>query len=260
MPVTILAIIAFAVVRARSQERAAVLREVALVSAGFVVYFTVRELTEGSFERAAANAEAIIRLQESLGIFVEPTLNHAAASRQWALTGLNWIYIWGHWPVIALVAAWLYHAQPDGYRLIRTAFFISGAIGFFFFALLPTAPPRLMGGEFIDTVTEFSNAYRVLQPASVTNQYAAFPSLHFGWNLLIGIAVMRYARRPVVRVLGLMSPVLMLLATVLTANHYLLDIVMGGIVALAGLGLAVGYRRWRSRERIRPGAGLGAPS
>jgi hypothetical protein len=252
----VLSIVALAVYRARPAERTAVLLEVALLSTGFVVYFTVRELTEGSIERATANAEAIIRIQKSLGIFVEPALNQAAASRQWLLTVLNWIYIWGHWPVIALVAGWLYYARPEGYRITRTAFFISGAIGFFFFALLPTAPPRFMGDEFIDTVSEFSRAYRVLQPASITNQYAAFPSLHFGWNLLVGIAVVRYASRPSVKFLGVMSPVAMLLATVLTANHYILDLVMGAIVALTGLALATllvrrySVRQWWSNQQF----------
>ncbi len=244
LPLAVVAIVAFAIYRARPGERTALLLEVALLITGFIVYFTVRELTEGSVEQATANAERIISLQKHLGIFIEPALNQAAASRQWAMTLFNWIYIWGHWPVIALVAAWLYFARPDGYRLTRTAFFISGAIGFFFFALLPTAPPRFMGDEFIDTVAEFSNAYRVLQPSSVTIQYAAFPSLDFVWFVLVGFAVVSYASRSWVKFLGVLSPVAMFLATVFTANHYLLDIVMGAIVALAGLALAVWVVRW----------------
>ena len=67
--------------------------------------------------------------------------------------------------------------------------FLSGAIGFLFFALLPVAPPRLADPSLIDTVTLHSEAYRALQPPGLTNQYAAFPSLHFGWNLLVGFAV-----------------------------------------------------------------------
>ena len=230
---------------------------------GFVTYFAVRKLTEGSVEDAVANAHAIIDFQRSLGIYVEPALNDAAASRPWALTVINWIYIWGHWPLIAAVGLWLLRAQPAGYALIRNAFFISGAVGFFFFALFPTAPPRLAAPEFVDTVTEFSRSYRVFQPPEITNQYAAFPSLHFGWNLLIGIALARYARWTPLRILGGLSPVGMLAATVFTANHYLVDIAMGAIVALFGLAVAAAIARMRAEEAAGPqdvaDPGFGSP-
>ena len=95
-------------------------------------------------------------------------------------TLFNWIYIWGHWPVILTAAIVLYRLRPERYTLLRNAMFVSGVIGFLFFALLPVAPPRLADPSLIDTVTLHSEAYRALQPPGLTNQYAAFPSLHFG--------------------------------------------------------------------------------
>lgn len=238
MPFVVAAVFAVAVYLVGRGRRWALIGETLILIVAFFLYFGVRMVTEGNTDTAMANAETIVEIQEALGIYVEPTLNLAAAERPWLFTVMNWIYIWGHWPLIALVAVWLYGWRPVGYRLTRNAFLISGAIGLVFFALLPTAPPRLADTEFIDTVTEYSNSYRLLQPPAVTNQYAAFPSLHFGWNLLIGIAIVRYARRPWLRIAGGLSPLLMLVATVFTANHYLLDVAMGGIVALVGLGIA----------------------
>ncbi len=70
------------------------------------------------------------------------------------------------------------------------------------------------------------------------DRYAALPSLHFGWDLLVGLTLARFHPSTPVRVLGALMPVAMGLAVVLTANHFLLDVIVGGIVAMAGLGIA----------------------
>jgi membrane-associated phospholipid phosphatase len=90
----------------------------------------------------------------------------------------------------------------------------------------------------VDTVTERSHAYRVLQPAAFVNQYAAMPSLHFGWDLLVGIAVVRNARAWYFRVVGLALPLAMAWAVVATANHFLIDCVAGAALALLALAVA----------------------
>jgi hypothetical protein len=120
---------------------------------------------------------------------------------------------------------------------------VSGIIGVCIFVLFPVAPPRLAELGLVDTVTLHSHAYRVLQPPTFVNQYAAVPSLHVGWNLLIGIFIYRCASRPAVRALGILSPVAMTAAVVLTANHYLVDAVLGAVVALTGLAVAARLRR-----------------
>ncbi len=84
-------------------------------------------------------------------------------------------------------------------------------------------------------MTELSNSYRVLQPPSLVNKYAALPSLHVGWNLLIGLAVYRTGVNRAARVFGVVSPALMFAAVVLTGNHYVIDGVLGAAVAVIGL-------------------------
>ena len=76
-------------------------------------------------------------------------------------------------------------------------------------------------------MTLHSEAYRALQPPGFTNQYAAFPSLHFGWNLLVGVAVWGATRNILLRLLSILGPAAMGAAVVLTANHYVLDLVGG---------------------------------
>ena len=231
----------------RSPKRRRAIREVGIVAVAYFAYFGVRGLTEGGLDRALANARAIVDLEERLGLFVEPTLHASIVGYHWAVNLANWVYLFGHWPVIVIVGAWLYRYKWPRYQYYRTAVLLSGTIGLVIFMLYPVAPPRLFGPAFVDTVTEYSNLYHVLQPSWLTNQLAALPSLHFGWNLLIGIVLVREVRNPVVRVVGAITPLIMGAAIVLTANHYLIDIVGGGGVALIGLALATrlnGLGRW----------------
>ena len=162
-------------------------------------------------------------------------------------TVANWIYIWGHWPVIVLTMAWLvWHHRPAFLRL-RDGMLISGGLGLIVYVTYPVAPPRLVDPDLVDTVTEKSHAYRVLQPPNFVNQYAAMPSLHAGWDLLVGIAIATAATTLALRWVGLVLPVLMSLAVVATANHYLLDVLAGLALALVGHACALLLERRRER-------------
>lgn len=218
-------------------------RESLLLIGAVFAYFAVRAVTEGSQEQAHRNAERVVDLERSLGFFWEPTWQAAIDGSHLLVTLANWAYIYGHWPVIAVVAIWLAASHPGTYRLMRNAFLVSGAIGLVIFVAFPTAPPRLAELDIADTVTLYSNAYRVLQPPSLVNQYAAVPSLHFGWNLLIGLAVVHVATNWPARLFGILMPVVMFLAIVLTGNHFIFDGIAGAAVALTGLAIAYGLRR-----------------
>jgi membrane-associated phospholipid phosphatase len=217
--------------------------ELLLVAAAAATYGGVRAATEGSTGAAVENGKEILALERQLGLDWEDALQSPVLARDALVTLANWIYIWGHWPVIVAVAIALYRWKRPSYSLLRNAVFISGGIGFLFFALLPAAPPRLLDVGLTDTVLEQSTAYRALQPPELTNQYAAFPSLHFGWNLLVGIVLFRSFRHLAVRVFALSMPVAMGLAVVVTGNHFVLDVVGGAAVVAAGLVAALEIER-----------------
>ena len=237
-------------------RRRRLLREVAIIAAAYFTYFGVRSLTEGEFQHAVSNAQAIVDFELSLGLFFEPTAQAFIVSSDWALRLANWVYLFGHWPIIGVVGFWLYRNKWSRYRLYRNSLIISGSIGLIIFLLYPVAPPRLIGMAFVDTVNKYSSVYHVLQPAWLTNQLAAVPSLHFGWNLIIGIVLVREASHIALRLLGVVTPVIMLAAIILTGNHYVIDAVVGGGVALIGLAVATtlhGEWRWpRPRLPLRP--------
>jgi hypothetical protein len=157
--------------------------------------------------------------------------------------------------VILATGVALFVLRRDRYRLLRNAMFVSGAIGFLFFALFPVAPPRLLDLGLVDTVTQQSHSYRALQPPGLTNQYAAFPSLHAGWNVLLGIVLFGTTTQLAVRTFAVLSPVAMVIAVIATANHFVLDVAGGVVVVLAGLGAAALIERSRSVATLSARAG-----
>jgi membrane-associated phospholipid phosphatase len=221
----------------------ALVREVGLAVLAALTYFGVRNLTVGAAPEAFSNADRLGRLEERLHLAWEQPLQDALLDGDAFVALFNWIYIWGHWPVIITAAIVLYRTRPDRYLLLRNAMFLSGALGFLFFALLPVAPPRLVDPSLVDTVTLHSDSYRALQPPGLTNQYAAFPSLHFGWNLLVGVVVFGATRNVLLRVLAVVGPAAMGVAVVVTANHYVLDLLGGMAVVLLALWI-VSRRYW----------------
>ena len=214
-------------------------REAFLVTIAIVAYFTIRNATVGGADQATANAGRVVRLEDWLGVAWEQRVQGLIVDHSVLVMIANWIYIWGHWPVILGTATALFVYRRDYYYVLRNALFASGAIGFLFFAFFPVAPPRLVETALVDTVTNESSSYRALQPPGLTNQYAAFPSLHFGWNVVVGVVLILVATHAAVRLFAVVGPVAMGLAVVATANHFVLDVV-GGLVIVA-VGLAVSF-------------------
>ncbi|MGH3083440.1 MAG: phosphatase PAP2 family protein, partial [Gaiellaceae bacterium] len=178
----------------------------------------------------------------ALHIQWESGLQSQVLAHEWLARLADWVYIWGFWPVLAGAAFFLYARHRDEYVLLRNAIFISGLIGFVFFALLPVAPPRLVDPGVVDTIREHTTWYRTMQPIKLTNQYAAMPSLHVGWSVLVGIALARAIRHPAAYAFAVLMPTAMALAVVVTANHYVADVLVGGAVAGTALLIALRLR------------------
>ena len=225
-----------------------------IVVGAIAAYFGVRGLTEGNVNTAERNAERVLDMERTVRIAFEETLQAGVLGADWLVTLANWVYIWMHWPVLVATLIWLIRVNRDEYFELRNAMIISGAIGMIIFATFPVAPPRLMGLEYVDTVTERSYSYRVLQPPAFVNAYAAVPSLHFGWNLLVGLTWMRVGRTPAWRIAGVLMPAAMAWAVVATGNHWTFDVVAGGTVAFVG----VSIERWRHTRR-QPASSTTAP-
>jgi hypothetical protein len=140
------------------------------------------------------------------------------------------------------------HRRPSYYRL-RNVCLLTGALGLVVFALFPVAPPRLTDLPVIDTVTRDSDGYRQLFPPSFVNEYAAMPSFHAGWNLVVGIVVFGAWRHRLVRAAAVLMPAAMAFAVVATANHFVIDVIVGVMIVLVALAL----ERVHARRRLDRG-------
>lgn len=221
--------------------------QILLVALFALVYFGIRGITQGDTATAMRNAGRLADLERTLGVAWEPAAQDAVIRHADLVALANWVYIYGHWPVIVTSLVILYLRRPPRYYLLRNAIVISGLMGMVVFALLPVAPPRFGVIDVVDTVSERSQGYRALQPPALTNPYAAMPSLHFGWNLLVGIVLWRTSRRRLVRGLAVLSPAAMAWAVLTTGNHYVLDVAAGGVFALLALAVALRLDRVVSR-------------
>ena len=215
--------------------------EFLIIIPAYLLYSLVRGTVDGRTQEAFGRAAKLVDVEQAMGIFREAELQRLILTWDLAVRAVNTIYVWGHLPVLIAIAIWLFTCHRHRYPMFRNAFLISGGIGLLLFWLLPTAPPRyLQYWGFVDTAVE-SGSYYVFQSPTFVNQYAAMPSLHFGWSLLAAVAIFANLRAPY-RYLALLIPVLSLAGVVLTANHFFLDAVAGAAVAFAGLWLAMALR------------------
>jgi hypothetical protein len=223
------------------------LHELVLVVLAFLVYFSIRAAVVSRAGDALVNAYDVIAFEKALGIYWEHQMQAWILDHYLAIRAMNWIYFWGHMPVIAAFAVWLYFSRRRTYVLMRNAFLLSGALAVVVYATYPLAPPRLVPFEgFVDTMAIFDRVgYQMQETEWFVNPYAAMPSMHFGWAMLLGGAVAWVGRRLILTVLGIAWPIAMFFSIVLTGNHFIVDAVAGGIVAFAGLGLALGLERAR---------------
>jgi hypothetical protein len=155
---------------------------------------------------------------------------------------------------------------------------IATAVALIGFWLYPLAPPRFLHSEgFVDPVTALHSLglYASDASGSLTNQYAAMPSMHAGWSLWCGAILVRLATQKWAKLLGVLYPATTVFVILSTANHYLLDAVAG--MALIGGALWISWflymrcpvpiliARARVQHRIaqrtgRSGSGSGAGS
>jgi len=222
-------------------------RELAIFAGAYLTYFGVRAITQGDLARALDNASGIIDFERWAGIAVEGQVQDAFLSSSALVDIANAVYMYGHWPVIIASGIVLFRFRPEHYYRMRNVILLAGAVGLVIFALFPVAPPRLTDLPLVDTVTREASGYRQLMPPSLVNEYAAMPSFHAGWNLLIGIVVFQAFRQWWMRGFAVASAGGMLIAVVATANHYLVDVAAGvGIVLLSMLVLrTLEHRRER---------------
>jgi PAP2 superfamily len=227
-------------------------REILLIGACYGAYSIVRNMVPTRHTAALHRAGDLLGLERTLHINVELWLNHLFTRLDWLGVSANYYYATLHFVVTIGVLGWLFVRHPDRYRAYRWWMFgttVSALIGFWFY---PLAPPRMMPG-YVDTVLAFHTwgLYDSSPIATMSNQYAAMPSLHTAWSLWCAVAIVRVARPRWVKILAACYPACTVLVIMGTANHFVLDAV-GGVVSLSiGFVVAIAVARAAAALRLR---------
>ncbi|ATY95512.1 hypothetical protein CVT27_08440 [Streptomyces cavourensis] len=224
----------------RVLHRPNLLLELLLIRVVYSAYAQVRLAATAGRPLAEEHGRQIHAIEQWLHIDIELWVNHTVVEITWLREFFDYYYSTFHFIVPLAILGVLYARRPADYRWARTSIGFATVLALVGFWLYPLAPPRLMPGlGFIDTihgVQDFAKPdYGTL--TGVTNQYAAMPSLHFGWSLWCGVVIVILAPKLWMKALGLLHPLFTIAAIVATANHWVLDAVGGALVVSLGFGL-----------------------
>jgi hypothetical protein len=209
--------------------------ELALWAGLYGAYLVLRNVSMASPNEAFANASAVVDLERATGIFHEVTVQHTLSVVFGLERFFDLYYMVGFGPVIFGMLVWLGLRHRDAYRELRTWLLLSIAIASLSYLLLPTAPPRLVEGLGIADTVGLAGHDSGSFAGIKFNPYAAMPSMHVGWSLLIGLIGFRVARHPALRALFVLHPLVMAVTVTATGNHYFLDSIVGILVAVSAV-------------------------
>jgi hypothetical protein len=222
-------------------------------AAGAVTLYGLYELARGlvgtDTAQADAHAHRLIGLERSLHLFVEANVQRAVQTLPGLTSLLDVAYLTLHLAVTGGVLLWLHRRRPEGFPFVRTALLLASGLALVGFLLYPTAPPRLAGVGIVDTVSGRHVDLNRGLVSSLYNPYAALPSMHVGYALIVAAGLLRHGRRLHVRALGALYPPFVLLVIVATGNHFFLDAAAGALVA--GLAAALAMRLTRRPATAR---------
>jgi membrane-associated phospholipid phosphatase len=235
--------------------------EVVLVVGLWIAYSLSRLVASAALIPARDRAEELLAAERRLGLAWEAPVNHLVASSGVLGTVSSYWYAAMHYVVTGVVLVWLFRRGSGAYLPARRALALATVLALVAYLLLPTAPPRFVPG-FVDVLHRYAahgwwsadaSAPRGL--GGLTNELAAFPSLHAGWALWVALVVHRHAGPTWLRAAGWAYALATGLVVVGTGNHWVLDVLGGWFVMLVAWVLVDRHPgRWPPRFRPRRAA------
>jgi hypothetical protein len=225
------------------------LRQVLLFALAYYGYRIVRGSVDDPLGAAVAfqHSRDIIHFEQSLGIFVEPTIQSWVASSTFLLDVASWLYLNAQFTVTMACLAYIYLRHNSSFYFVRNMFAVAMWTANVGFILFPAAPPRFFPEwGFVDSVSNLTHVgHDSVAVNALVNPYAAVPSMHVAYALMIAIPLARLAQHRVTRILWALYPLLVVLVIISTANHFVTDAVLGAATAGFGAWAAA----WLARAR-----------
>jgi len=209
------------------------------------------------------NAVRVIRIERALGLYHEESIQDFFLPYTWLIETMNTYYGTAHFFVTLGVFILLFKRRPNVFGQWRNTLAAMTGLAIIGFVLFPLMPPRLLdapcpsatggfGGAciehelrnyngatnfgYVDTIAEFGGpwAFNEGPAASLSNQYAAMPSLHIGWSTWCVFALWPLAEKRWKRIALFLYPATTLFCIVVTGNHFWLDGLGGLVVFIVG--------------------------
>jgi len=216
-----------------------------------IAYELVRGIADGQRSEAIAHGRQIIDFERSVHTLFEPDLQSLLLPANWLIDVANQLYLNAQFSIALGFLVWLYLFRNDAYYFVRNMFVVSMGFALVGYTLYPTAPPRMFPEHgFVDTITDFSGVNHDSALAKIfINPYAAVPSMHCAFALMIGGSGFMVCRHWWSKAWWAFWPILIAWVVIVTANHYWVDAVLGWMVALTAAAVAHG-----ALARARPDA------
>lgn len=223
-------------------------RQVLLFFLAYNGYRLVRGVADDPGVTAAAfdNARQLISLEQSLGLFVEPAVQAWSTGTNFLEDVASWLYINAQTSVTVGSLAFVYLFHNPSFYFIRNMFMVAMGIALIGYTVYPTAPPRFFPEwGFEDSVSNFVGVTPESSVNALFNPYAAVPSMHVAFALMIGIPLSRLISNRIGRIFWTVYPALVVFVIVATGNHFIADAVLGALTA----GVSAYAASWLARAR-----------
>ena len=198
-----------------------------------IMYETVRGVAESNPAIAFSNARAIVDFEQSTGLFFEQGLQAWAMGQRALIDMANFMYVNSHFVMTTGALVWLYLRHNDRFYFVRNMFMVAMGLALVGYLLMPTAPPRFFPElGFVDTIAYYVNVkHDSGLVALFFNPYAAVPSMHVAFALMISVPALLVVRSRVAKLLWAIYPLLITFVVIVTGNHWFMDAVAGAVVA-----------------------------
>ena len=210
-------------------------RQILLFATAYWAYRLVRGQVDGKAGESFQNARELISLERATHLFVEPAVQAWATGQTWVLDSASWIYVNAQATVTVGALLFIYLVHNRSFYFVRNMLMVAMGMALVGYALFPTAPPRFLPEwGFMDSVASLTGiSQESVAVNALFNPFAAVPSMHVAFALMLGWPLARLVNHPVLKAIWFVYPFLITFVVVATANHFLLDALFGGLVAAA---------------------------
>ena len=233
-----------------------VVLQVALFQLTYMGYRLVRGFIDDPQGASIAfqHGRDIIGIERSTGLFIEPHVQALFGPTGTVADVASWIYLNAQVTITVGCLIYLYMRHNASFYFVRNMFMVAWVIALCGYIVFPTAPPRFFPEwGFVDSVADFTGVDPTNPTANALfNPYAAVPSMHVAFALMIGMPLSVLCKHRPVRVFWRVYPLLVTFVIVMTGNHFITDAVLGGLTFIAAAAAATWMARARTSWRFSP--------